>query len=159
MSSYLSRSPWNDERPRVLIVACSDGRLQTNLDEFLEHDLGIKNYDRLYTPGGGGALATSGLEHTRAEHHRRECRFLIEAHRVEDLYLVFHGPSVDGPEIALCADYRRKLTRATPLEIRRQQELDAEEVLRAGFGWGLDVRIHPYRCEVTADGRVQFARL
>lgn len=159
MSAYLSPSPWNDERPRVLIVACSDGRLQTNLDEFLEHSLGIRNYDRFYTPGGGGALATSGHQHSRAEHFRHECRFLIEAHRVEDLYLVFHGPTVDGPEIALCADYLKKLRGASPLEIRRQQELDAEEVLRAGLDTGLELRIHPYRCEVTADGRVQFARL
>lgn len=159
MSAYLSHSPWNSERPRVLVVACSDGRLQENLDDFLGNSLGIRNYDRLYTPGGGGALATSGLEFTRADHFRRECRFLVEAHRIDDLYLVFHGPTVDGPEIALCADYRRKLQYASAAEIRLQQERDAEEVLRAGSVWGQAVRIHPYRCEVTADGRVQFARL
>jgi hypothetical protein len=33
--------------------------LQENLDDFLHRGLGITHYDRLYAPGGGGALATS----------------------------------------------------------------------------------------------------
>lgn len=50
-SVYLSERPWNAERPRVLVVACSDGRLQQNADDFLCNHLGISDYDRLYMPG------------------------------------------------------------------------------------------------------------
>jgi len=32
-------------------------------------------------------------------------------------------------------------------------------VLRHGFGWNVSPRVHPYRCEVTADGAVQFVSL
>jgi hypothetical protein len=32
-------------------------------------------------------------------------------------------------------------------------------VLRNGFGWNVNPRVHPYRCEVTAEGAVQFVSL
>lgn len=37
---YVSRARWDDERPGVLVIACSDGRLQENLDDFLTGHLG-----------------------------------------------------------------------------------------------------------------------
>ena len=157
--AFVSSDPWSSKRPRVLVIACSDGRLQENLDEFLLDHLGIEHYDRMYAPGGPGALASSGIEYSRADQFRRECAFLAAAHQVEDVYLIFHGPSADGPPQATCADYARKLPRATPEEIRRQQERDAAEIVRNGFGWDVRPRIQAYRCEVTATGAVQFVAL
>ena len=40
--------PWDPERPRVLVAACSDGRLQEATDAFLSRALGVRQYDRLY---------------------------------------------------------------------------------------------------------------
>jgi hypothetical protein len=154
----VTRTPWNPERPAALVIACSDGRLQENLDEFLAH-LGITHDDRLYAPGGPGALASSGVSYVRADQFRQECGFLVSSHGIEDVYLVFHGPSEDGPPEATCGDYRCKLPRATPDEVRRQQERDAAEILRNGFGWNVEVRTHVYRCEVTTDARVQFVEI
>ncbi|HEU0052541.1 MAG TPA: hypothetical protein VFQ39_05165 [Longimicrobium sp.] len=156
---YVTKKGWNRGRPRVLVVACSDGRLQENLDEFLLRHLGIQHYDRLYAPGGPGAMASSGVEYSRADGIRRECAFLVVAHRVEDVHLVFHGPAADGPEEANCADYVRKLPRASVDDIRRQQERDAAEIARDGFGWEVRPRIHAWRCEVTGAGAVQFVSL
>ena len=156
---FVTSTGWNAERPRVLVVACSDGRLQENLDEFLLRHLGIEHYDRLYAPGGPGAMASSGVYYSRADGIRRECAFLVAAHRVEDVYLIFHGPAADGPPEATCADYARKLPNATPEEIRRQQERDTAEIVRDGFGWEVRPRIHAFRCEVTATGGVQFVPL
>jgi hypothetical protein len=157
LDSHLTETDWNRHRPEALVIACSDGRLQENLDDFLHRALGITHYDRLYTPGGGGALAISGTDLLRSDQYRRECRFLLVAHAVRDMYVIFHGPAADGPEEALCADYIRKLPGAGVEKIRRQQERDADEVKQ--IDWGGDVRVHVYRCEVRMDDRVQFVQL
>ena len=98
---------WSPERPNVLVVACSDGRLQEATDAFLANELGVVRYDRFYVPGGGGALAASGYDLARAQQMRRECRYLIELHRVQRVILLMHGPAANGPLDAACADYRR----------------------------------------------------
>lgn len=152
-----TRLPWHRERPHALVVACSDGRLQENLDDFLHRELGIANYDRLYAPGGGGALATGGYELLRADLLLRELRFLLEAHPVRDLIVVFHGPAGDGPEEACCGDYRRKFPTASADEIRREQARDAE-ALKA-LDWGSEVRVRVFCCEVRGDDTVQFIPL
>ena len=155
---YVARDPWNSARPGVLVIACSDGRIQEPVDEFLA-TLGITHYDRLYVPGGPGALTASGVAFMRADQFRRECAFLIQAHGVADVYLIFHGPAEGGPPEATCADYRQKLPNHTPDQIRAQQQRDADELLRHGFGWNVNPRVHSYRCEIAADGAVQFVSL
>lgn len=156
---FLSRQPWSEERPRTLVVACSDGRVQEQTDEFLTEQLGISQYDRLFAPGGPGALAPTTSNFVRGDWFRRECAFLVRAHMVEDVFLIFHGPSADGPAHATCADYTRRFSFLTPNEIRAQQQKDAAEIIRGGIALGITVRMHPYRCEVTADRRVQFVPL
>ena len=157
--SYTAATQWDHRRPRSLVVACSDGRLQVAVDEFLQHHFGLEHYDRLYVAGGAGALAASGIDFLRASRYRRECAFLLTAHGVEDLILLFHSPAPDGPPEATCADYRRKLPNLSAAEIRVRQELDAEEILRVGFGRKASVRTHVFRCEVGADGALRFVAL
>ena len=174
-AAYVARDPWNSARPGVMVIACSDGRIQEPVDEFLA-TMGVTHYDRLYVPGGPGALTSGGVAFMRADQFRRECAFLIQAHGVADVFLIFHGPAEDGPPEATCADYRLKLPHHTPNQIRAQQQRDSDEllrnvgkrvsarffydeVLRHGFGWNVNPRVHPYRCEVTADGAVQFVSL
>ena len=155
---HLTRRDWNRQRPESLVVACSDGRLQENLDDFLHLGLGITHYDRLYAPGGAGALASrSGSELLRPGQFQRDCQFLLRSHGIGDLFLIFHGPEEGGPEEAICGDYRRKLPYATLAEVRRRQEEDAAELKR--FDWGTAVRVHSYRCEVRTDNRIQFVKL
>jgi hypothetical protein len=151
---HLTQAAWNSHRPQALVIACSDGRLQEHLDDFLHLGLGITHYDRLYVPGGGGALAFSGVELIRPDAFRQECRFLLAAHGIRQLYLIFHGPADDGPEEALCGDYRRKLPWASAAEVLKQQAADALEVRR--IDWGPAVRVYTYRCEVRGDNRIQF---
>jgi hypothetical protein len=156
--AYVAPQRWDTTRPSVLVIACSDGRLQEPMDEFLA-SRGVTHYDRLYLPGGPGALASSGVSFVRADQARRECTFLVEAHGIEEVYLVFHGPSEDGPEEATCGDYRRKLPTNSAEQIRTQQLHDARELLRNGFGWNVDPLIHTFRCEITAGGGVAFVAL
>lgn len=156
---YISRKPWSSTRPRTLVVACSDGRLQESIDDFLEQHMGVLAYDRLYAPGGPGALAACGFELLRADQFRREFAFLMRAHGTEEVILLFHGAGEDGPENAVCAHYRRLLPQGSRQEIAQQQERDAEEVLRQGFLGLPQVRVHVYRAEVQPDSTVRFVDL
>lgn len=150
---------WDANRPGALVVACSDGRLGPALDAYLAEELGLELFDRLYMPGGPGALASSGYEYLRADHFIRECRFLIGAHQIERLYLVFHAPAPDGPEEAMCADYTRKLPGRSVEELRGQQERDAEELLRRSFGWPEGMEVWALRLEVQSNAEVSLVPL
>ena len=158
-SPFRSAFSWDPTRPHILVIACSDGRLQEPTDEFLAESLGIRQYDRLYMPGGGGALSASGKEYLRAQQARRECRFLVEAHGVEDIILLFHGPASDGPPDAMCADYRRKLPSLAVSKLRSQQEQDADDLLRGREEWAGSATIRAFRCETCADGGLRFVAL
>lgn len=152
METFVLGMHWNPARPRVLVVACSDGRLQEATDAFLERAFGIRDYDRLYLPGGAGALASSGCELLRAQQVRHDCRFLVTAHQVGHLILLLHGPTTDGPPEAVCADYRRKRPWATPAQVRAQQGADVRELLRHRHEFAGAARVAVYRLEVTAAG-------
>jgi hypothetical protein len=165
MPVYLSECRWSEERPRVLVVACSDGRLQEAVDDFLQNHLNILDYDRLYAPGGPGALASGGFEFLRSDGFRRECTFLVEAHGVEEVILLFHGPAPpNGPAHATCADYARKTPRLSPDQIASQQQADAADIVRTVFGrytagGTRSVRVRVFRAEVLPDRRVRFVDL
>lgn len=153
MPGYQAPRPWKDCQYEALVVACSDGRFNEYIDDFLRGELGISCYDRLYVPGGAGALAKVGAEFLRAQRINSECRFLIKAHAIRRAVLLFHGPGADGPAEALCGDYLRRLPTSTADAIRLQQERDARQVLREGLG--PDVGLELYRCEVTKDSGVR----
>ena len=157
--AFKSDQQWGADRPRVLVVACSDGRLQKNLDDFLEHHLGITHYDRMYLPGGPGGLVTGGYDFMRADQFHRECAFLLTAHGTEEIILIFHGASSDGPEVAICADYKRKMPGRTSEEINAQQHKDLQELFQLGFNWPPHIRVRAYRGEVASDGTVRFIEL
>jgi hypothetical protein len=157
MEVFQARRAWNGQQSETLVIACSDGRFQGEVDEFLQRHLAIDNYDRLYVPGGAGALATSGIEFVRGERFLRESRFLISTHGIERVILMFHGPAVDGPAEALCGDYARRLPTSSPAAIRRQQERDARQIWQRGLGDR--VRLEFYRCEVTRDKLVEFVQM
>ncbi len=156
---YIPTHPWQRERPRCLVVACSDGRLQAAVDEFLDHVLRVRHYDRLYLPGGPGALVSSGVELVRPTLCRQELRFLIDVHEVEHAILLFHGPAEGGPDAAICADYRRKLGGASAAEIRARQERDALEIIAQEIGTRHRPRVDIFRCEVRSDGAIAFVSL
>ena len=150
---------WSPARPNVLVVACSDGRIQEATDVFLANELGIVRYDRFYVPGGAGALVPSGYDFVRAQQMRRECRYLIELHGIGRIVLLMHGPVAGGPAEASCADYRRKLPRASVEQLREQQAVDANQLLRQRTKWAGQATVVVYRCEIDAGGAIAFVDL
>ena len=155
----VERPHWTPARPNTLVIACSDGRLQEATDEFLSRQFQVTRYDRFYVPGGAGALSSSGADPIRAERMSGECRYLIELHAVRRVILMFHGPSLSGRIETACADYRRKLPWASIIQLREQQERDADELLDRRAEWACDAGILVYRAEVDAAGSVTFVNL
>lgn len=151
-------SRWSPTRPGTLVVACSDGRLQQAVDDFLRGSLGITDYDRLYLPGGPGALVDSSQEYLRKDLARRDLWFLLEAHQVKRVVLLFHGAADDGPEEAGCADYRRRMPYATRRQLARQMQADAGDLLRSQLG-NPALEVLAFRLAVQADARIEFQRL
>jgi hypothetical protein len=131
-------------------VACSDGRLQEAVDEFLDGSLGISHYDRLYLPGGPGSLSAAGIKFMRGNQVGEELQFLIEAHQIEQVILIYHGPASDGPADAICADYRRIYPAFDPEGIRKQQEIDTEEIIGGPLAAFPANRVRAFRLEVDA---------
>ena len=157
---FVSGNIWSLERPRILVVVCSDGRYQPCIDEFLSQCLHIENYDRLYAPGGPGVLSSNLHSFFRGDQFRQEMNFLVHAHLLDRIVLIFHGASQDGgPPEATCADYARKLPFSTVAEIEKQQEKDLVEVIRAIYKINSKPNLSAYRAEVRADRRVQFVEM
>jgi hypothetical protein len=150
---------WSPSRPNVLVVACSDGRLQKAIDGFLTSELQIADYDRLYVPGGAGALASSGQDIVRAQRMRKECRYLIDLHGVTRVIALQHGPSTTGPPEAMCADYLRKLPWASIELLRDRQLQDVRELLHRREEWAGPASVSFYRCEVGPDHQPAFVAL
>jgi hypothetical protein len=142
-----------------MVVACSDGRLQEPLDEFLNVELGIAYYDRLYLPGGPGVLSFAAGHYVRASRMADELQFLIEAHQIEDLILVYHCSGEDGPDEAICADYRRNYLSFDARKIREQQEIDTSEIVRGPLRSFPTDRIQAYRLEVNAKLAIDVKRI
>ena len=159
MSRVAVPGQWSPARPNVLVVACSDGRLQEATDVFLANELGVVRYDRFYVPGGAGALVASGYDFARAQQMRRECRYLIQLHGIGRIVLLMHGPVAGGPAEAACADYRRKLPRASVEQLREQQAVDANELLRQRAKWAGLATVVVYRCEIDIGGAITFVDL
>jgi hypothetical protein len=152
---YKGESTWKHTRPRTLVVACSDGRLQESIDEFLEGRLGVVDYDRLYSPGGAGALAASSAD-IRTDQLRRELKFLMDAHKIEEIVLLFHGADSSGPDHAVCAHYKRILPYGSRRQVEMQQHADAAEALNVVSDIAPTVNVHVYRAEVRGDSSVHF---
>jgi hypothetical protein len=160
LEAYASQEPWSADRPGTVVVACSDGRLQANIDEFLERHLSITHYDRLYAPGGPGALVPGTGDYLRAVQFQAELAFLVKEHEIEDVVLVFHGAGRGGPARAVCADYRRKYAHRSAEELNTCHEQDARSALQAtGLRWLPRVRVRVFRAEVMSDASVRFVEL
>ena len=149
---------WQPARPRTLVVACSDGRLQKSIDEFLATRLGVTDYDRLYAPGGPAALGRDTLLH-RTDQLIRELEFLMKAHRIEEIVLLFHSADASGPDDAICAHYKRILPGANRKTVATEQNKHANEARQVIGAIAPHVQVLVYRAEVSSDGVVKFVDL
>jgi hypothetical protein len=86
-----------------------------------------------------------------------ECRFLINAHGTNEVILIFHGAADDGPEEAVCADYRRKY--GDRRRVQEMQDLDLKELMRHAFTGPAAPRLRAFRADVDGRHNVRFTRI
>ena len=75
------------------------------------------------------------------------------------MILLFHGPALNGPPHAVCADYKRKLPWSTPAMLREQQERDAIDLMQRADQWAGNAKVGAYLCEIDASHHIAFVPL
>ncbi len=153
-----SYNKWLPDLPKAVVLACSDGRIQEYQDKFLEEHLGTTNYDRVFIPGGPGALAVGDQNEykSRSSQVWAEVSFMIEAHLLKKAVLIFHGAAGDGPEAAVCGDYFRVHPDLTGVEMAKKQiedALAAKAKIKAAYP---QVSVEVFRLAVDRQSHVQF---
>ncbi len=156
---FESQLEWYGVRPHVLVIACSDGRLQKSLDDFLHEHLNINDYDRLFAPGGPGAFTPDDAEPVRSAQFLQELRFLVRIHGVERIILVFHSAAEGGPNDSICGDYKRLWPSYDREGIAEKQEQDLVKVLDLMTRNFPGVALESFRAEVTAEHHVRFVAM
>ena len=61
-----------------------------------------------------------------------------------------------GPAAAVCADYRRKMSWASPEIVHARQIQDNAELIERRSEWAGQAEVMAYRCEVNAGGEISF---
>jgi len=91
MPSYQASSTINRSDAEVLVMHCSDHRIQPAIREFLDHGLGLgENYDLLVIPGGPQCLTLVEYLPKFAWASGRWFRFLVENHELKRLIMIAH---------------------------------------------------------------------
>lgn len=91
MPSYPSTSKVHHDGTDVLVVHCSDHRIQAGIYEFLNKGLNLEeNYDLLVVPGGPQCLALVEYLPKFAWAGRRWLNFLKDAHELRRMILIAH---------------------------------------------------------------------
>lgn len=147
---------WAGDLPVAVAVTCTDGRIQAWVDDFLLELLGTARYDRVYIPGGPGAIVPgdTAAQAERAQHIWEELKFMIEAHRLNRVVLIFHGAAVGGPAVAGCGDYGRLYPGADRETVNRRQIADAHEAKNKINRTFPDVQVDIFGLAVNSKGQV-----
>ena len=142
---FVSRVPFSADRPRVLVVCCSDGRFHAPIADFVEHEVSDRA-DLIALPGGPAVVDpwNSSFDESRVF---QSSLALFEAHHdLHEAWLLAH----EG-----CSYYRLRHPTATAAELEARQVADlrrASHMLRERAS-KLDVRLVFVRVEA---GRVTF---
>jgi hypothetical protein len=145
MSSYTSRIPWANQFSETLLIACSDGRFEVQLDNYCKEYLGLGSCDRFLVPGGIAGLQILS-EFFYAD--RERITLLVTHHAIRKIICMAHED---------CGYYRNRYPGVDDLSPRQLEDLrTAGESLRYWFG-GVSVELVYAR--VTQDRRVQFVRV
>jgi hypothetical protein len=145
MNSYTSHLPWANQFSATLLIACSDGRFEAQLDSFCKESLGLRSCDRFLVPGGIAGLQILS-ECFYAD--RERITLLVTHHAIRDIICVAHED---------CGYYRERYPGVDDLLPRQLEDLRA-----AGEGlryWFDGVSVELVYAKVTEDRHVQFVRV
>ncbi len=117
---YESTVPFDPRRIRAAAVYCSDGRLGSQFDDFMQTALQLPRYDRLAIPGGAACLASHFAAYREEEGVAEQLRFLVRVHGLQRVVLIAHED---------CAFYTQRLN-VSALQMESQQRDDLHRALR-----------------------------
>lgn len=142
---FVSSVPWNAERPRVLVVCCSDGRFHAPIVDFVDHEVSDRA-DLLALPGGPAVIDPWNSSFDEARVFEASLSLFEAHHDLHEAWLIAH----EG-----CSYYKGKhpASSATELEARQIADLHrASHLLRQRMS-RLDVRLVFARIH---EGRIAF---
>jgi hypothetical protein len=142
---FVSNVPWSADRPRVLVVCCSDGRFHGPITDFVDHEVSDRA-DLVALPGGPAVVDPWNSSFDEARVFASSLALFEAHHELREAWLLAH----EG-----CSYYRLRHPTATPAELEARQIADlrrAATLLRERAS-RLDVRLVFVR--VVAD-RVTF---
>ncbi len=87
---FVASDPWSGERPRALVVCCSDGRWHAQVHEFIGRN--VSDRPDLYSvPGGPAGLSVWSSSFDEAHVAEKSFRFLAEHHQLQAVWLIAHS--------------------------------------------------------------------
>ena len=132
-ASFVSRVPWDPDRPKVLVVCCSDGRFHGPIVDFVDHEVSDRA-DLLALPGGPAVVDPWNSSFDEARVFGAALALFEAHHDLHEAWLIAHER---------CSYYRVRHPAATPAELAARQRADlrrAAALLRARAS-RLDVRL------------------
>jgi hypothetical protein len=142
---FIAPTPWNAERPKTLVICCSDGRWHAQVEDFLDVRE-AKRADMCVLAGGPAAFSLWGAAFDESHTLEKNFKFLAKHHDLNSVWLIAHQN---------CAYYGAKYPYRTPAQIFDRQLEDLEQARKVIERWqhGLDI----YKVYASLEGnRVKF---
>lgn len=146
---FTASSPFQDKKPRALLVTCSGARFSMQIDAFLQNILGsLDGIDRLQIPGGPGAACMMGGVNSNFFAVEKHIQELHHFHQLSQLIAIAHHD---------CSAYGAKFKGESDSVIMERQikhlrEFSANTAKKLGAG----IRIRCFYASVNSQGLVEF---
>ncbi len=111
---FVSQVPWSPDRPRVLVVCCSDGRFHGPITDFVDHEVSDRA-DLIALPGGPAVIDPWSSSFDEARVFAASLALFEAHHALTEAWLLAH----EG-----CSYYRLRHPAATPAELEARQVAD-----------------------------------
>ena len=143
--TFTAPTPWNPERPKTLVVCCSDGRWHAQVEDFLDV-AAAKRADMCVLPGGPAAFSlwSAGFDECRTL--EKNFKFLAKHHDLQSIWLIAHQG---------CAYYSTKYPYRDAAEIFKRQLEDLEHASKTIERWQHGLEIYKVYASLE-DDRIKF---
>lgn len=142
---FFAPTPWNPDRPRTLVICCSDGRWHAQVEDFLDLKA-ARRADMCVLPGGPAAFSLWGAGFDESQVLEKNFKFLAKHHDLESVWLIAH---------AGCAYYSTKYPYRDPGQMIHRQLEDLEHAKVTISRWQHGLQIHKVFASLETD-RVKF---
>jgi carbonic anhydrase len=129
--NFIAPTPWTAERPKTLVICCSDGRWHAQVEDFLDARA-ARRADMCVLPGGPAAFSLWGAGFDESRPLEKNFKFLAKHHDLESVWLIAHQG---------CAYYGTKYPCRDAKQMVDRQLEDLEHARKTLDGWqgGLDI--------------------